>query len=339
MTIGGLSGYMSKLNIAQVDVLSNMLLKGHPKIKSIFNPILSSIRLIGGKVPTSKSMPESARKVPKVKVDKEAKGIMEHLDTKKFIPISKQTFYCKDSRGDAANFGAPGGDFGEFLLALNCYSSISVDSSLDVEELFGKWLDERCSKERPFYLHTDRPALTRLFEAIGKGSLKDPRDLKGTDRELFINEFGKGSTFQGCGHLRLILEDLEAYGIKKDVFESLTAAFFKKFFKGDERVQFKIYETIQDGRALAVIYGPAYLDSESILCTQTIDEDQVFILNQHAVSLFRKNYLVPFFCSRKSAGISSEEMYAKMEEKGWKNAMMSANTLAGGKPIYRVDLE
>lgn len=328
------------LNIAQVDVLSNMVLKGLPKFKSIFNPILGSIRLAVGKVPTAKAMPESARKVPKVKVDEEAKGILEHLDTKKFVPIAKQTFYCKDSRGDAANFGAPGGDFGEFLLALNCYASISADSSsLDVEEIFGRWLDLRCSKARPFYLHTDRPALTRLFEAVGRENLKDPRDLKGEEHELFIKEFGKGSTFQGCGHLRLILEDSDAYGIKKDVFEFLTGAFFKKYFKGDERVQFKIYETIQNGRALAVIYGPADLDSGSILCTQTVEEDQVFILNQHAVSLFRKNYLVPFFCSLKSAGITAEEMYAKMEEKGWKNAMMTANTLAGGKPVYRVDLE
>ena len=55
---------------------------------------------MGGKVPIEKNMPESARKVvPKVKVDKEAKGILEHLDAKKFVPISKQTFYCKDSLG------------------------------------------------------------------------------------------------------------------------------------------------------------------------------------------------------------------------------------------------
>lgn len=279
------------------------------------------------------------KKPANVKIDKEAKGLAEHFgEKKKFIPIDKQTFYCKDSRGDEANFGAPGGDFGEFLLALDCYSSISkID--FDIEMIFERWLDERCSKERPFYLHTDRPALTRLFQSIGKEEeVNDLNDLKSKElQEKFIKEFGKSSNFQGCGHLRLILEDQKSYEIDTKLFESLSAAFFKKYFYGDERLQFKIYETVQNGRALAVIYGSADLKEESILATQTVGDDQVFILNQHAVSNYRKQFLVPFFCSL-NRSISAETMYEKMEEKGWRNAMLSANKLAGGKPIYRVDL-
>lgn len=302
-------------------------------------PSLKTITKIKKMIPETKA---PNRAVPQVKIDKEAKGLLEHFGEKKFAPIDKQTFYCKDSRGDDSNFGAPGGDFGEFLLALDCYSFISkAQKEVEVDMIFGRWLDERCSKERPFYLHTDRPALTRLFQSLGKEELKEPSDL---DKELqgrFINEFGSSSNFQGCGHLRLILEDIEgkSYEIKRKLFESLSAAFFKRYFEGDERLKFKIYETVQDGRALAVIYGSAELKEESILATQTVGEDQIFILNQHAVSNYRKQFLVPFFCSiSNKEDLSVEEMYRKMEEKGWRNAMLSANTLAGGKPIYRVDL-
>ena len=31
-------------------------------------------------------------------------------------------------------------------------------------------------------------------------------------------------------------------------------------------------------------------------------------------------------------------MLEAMETIGWRNAMMSANSLAGGKPIYKVDI-
>lgn len=315
-------------------------------IFSLFN-----FKSFGSKTPTviKNMIPEKklARSIPQVKIDKEAKGLLEHFGEKKFVPIAAQTFYCKDSRGDEANFGAPGGDFGEFLLALDCYTSI-YKAEVDAEIIFERWLDERCSKERPFYLHTDRPALMRLFKAIGKGEeeeFKHPRELNKELQAKFIEEFGSSSKFQGCGHLRLILEDVEekSYEIKGKLFKSLSVAFFKRYFEGDDRVQFKIYETIQDGRALAVIYGSCNLKEESILATQTEGEDQIFILNQHAVSNYRKQFLVPFFCSlnRKDEELDllrEEEMYGKMEEKGWRNAMMSANTLAGGKPIYQVHL-
>ena len=313
-------------------------------IFSLFN-----FKSFGSKTPSiiKNMIPEvkSAPSILQVKIDKEAKGLLEHFEEKRFVPIAAQTFYCKDSRGDEANFGAPGGDFGEFLLALDCYSSISK-AEIDAEIIFGRWLDERCSKERPFYLHTDRPALMRLFQALGKGQeeLKDPLDLNKELQAKFIQEFGRSSKFQGCGHLRLILEDVEekSYEIRRKLFESLSAAFFKKYFESDDRVQFKIYETIQDGRALAVIYGSSSLKEESILATQTVGEDQIFILNQHAVSNYRKQFLVPFFCSLNNKDkdlLREDEMYDKIEEKGWRNAMMSANTLAGGKPIYRVDLK
>ena len=291
-----------------------------------FKPIAPAI--------TNKIIPETrTRKMSSssVKIEKEAKGLLEHFGENKFVPIGKQTFYCKDSRGDEANFGAPGGDFGEFLLGLDCYNSIKQqpNDSIDVEKVFGKWLDERCSKERPFYLHTDRPAMTRLFEAIGKKGedIKDPNELNEELQKEFVKEFGSSSNFQGCGHLRLILEEEDSYEINRKLFESLSAAFFKKYFKGDERVQFKIYETIQDGRALSIIYG-GLADESSVLATQTVGNDQVFILNQHAVSNYRKRFIVPFFCSLDDG-----------KEKGWRNAMKTANTLAGGKPIYRVDIE
>lgn len=281
-----------------------------------------------------------AAKMTNIKFDKEiSPEICDHF-TNKFVPIEKQTFYCKDSRGDYENFGAPGGDFGEFLLALDCFKKTgkrNSEISFNVDGMFEKWLKERCSKGRPFYLHSDRPALNKILKSIGKEEGSDlPTDPIG--REKFIESFGNKSEFQGCGHLRLMLENPEGYSIDLDLFSQLSRAFFTRYFNGDERLIFKIYEIPQDGCALVVINGSVDMKNSvlSTQCKKTKTNHQVFILNQHAVSAFRKHFLVPFFVN--GSGEQAEKMFEEMEKIGWRNAMMSANTLAGGKPIYKVDL-
>ena len=132
--------------------------------------------------------------MPKLRFEKElSPEISSHL-TNKFVPIEKETFYCKDSRGDSENFGAPGGDFGEFLLALDCYEKVSGKrgnlSAESVDEIFEKWLNERCSKERPFYLHSDRPALNRLLKSVHQEGLNLPIDIEdSTKKDEFIEKF------------------------------------------------------------------------------------------------------------------------------------------------------
>ena len=283
--------------------------------------------------------------MPKLRFEKElSPEISSHL-TNKFVPIEKETFYCKDSRGDSENFGAPGGDFGEFLLALDCYEKVSGKrgnlSAESVDEIFEKWLNERCSKERPFYLHSDRPALNRLLKSVDQGGLNLPIEIEdSTKKDEFIEKFSSSGDFQGCGHLRLILENPQGYSIDLKLFSHLSRAFFRRYFKGDDRVLFKVYEIPQDGCALVIINGSNELRT-SMLSIQCLSDNcsdqsthQVFILNQHAVSCFRKHFLVPFFGTKDGQG----KMFEEMEAIGWRNAMMSANTLAGGKPIYNVEL-
>lgn len=279
---------------------------------------------------------------PKIKVNlvNEPVEISNHFGPSphKFVPIEKQTFYCKDSRGDEENFGAPGGDFGEFLLALECFKRSNPSEDLNVDEIFERWLKERCSKERPFYLHSDKAALNRLLKSINyeyKEELNVPlRDIK--NQGEFIEKFGISGEFHGCGHLRLILEEPSSYSINLKLFSRLIRAFFIRYFNGDERLMFKVYDIPQNGCALVVIDGPNTL-KQSILSTQCINPNhQIFILNQHAVSTFRKHYLVPFFI--KEDQVEREKMLEEMETLGWMNAMFSAKKLAGDKPIYKVNL-
>lgn len=320
--------------------------------------------------------------------------LASHILRDKFVGIEGQSFFCKDSRGDEENFGAAAGDFGEFLLALDCFKKMltgSISSSTSVHELFEKWLVyANCSPQRPFYLHTDRLALTKIFSKMNRPDLKDPielsNDLRAQNRflEVLLSESGE---FQGCGHLRLLMAtDSNEYEIDAALLEQLTTAYFRFYWAKDLRIKYKIYESLQNGKAVAIIIQndeqtPTTLNTQnthnthntqstynthntpsttttstnttsttpltttndsspcSVLSIQSCGQnDQIFILNQHAVTLYRKHFLVPFFVNAANGSIDSGALFDCIERKGWKNAMKTAQVLAEGKPIYKVKL-
>ncbi len=275
--------------------------------------------------------------------------------------VDTQTFYCKDSRGDEVNFGAPGGDFGEFLLAASlCTSTESNNESANesnnesaiesanepqikklirTNTLLTEWINKKCSKHRPFYLHTDEAALKRIFAHLNwTHSISHLKSCTEAQQEAFLDALCRGpANFHGCGHLRLIREQETQYKISKALMNELLREFFKLYWSQDERVLLKIYSCDLEGKGLAIVRGPSDL-KESLLGKQKLASgQQCFILNQHACTLYRRDHLVPFFVARGRG--SEKDVLAAMEEKGWSNAMMSANNLAPGKPVYEIEIK
>ena len=255
----------------------------------------------------------------------------------KFVPVAEQTFYCKDSRGAEANFGAPGGDFGEFLLA--CSELQRLEADVDFKALLREWIDQKCTAKRPFYLHTDEAALKRVFESINL-PFKDVQRLDKREQVAFLAALQSGpSTFHGCGHLRLIREQEEGYAISKALMDQLLEGFFGLYWQQCPNVMFKVYDCGLDARALAIVHGPEEMKS-SLLATQRLSNgQQCFILNQHAVSVFRKDHLAPFFAGKSGGQVEEKDFFKGLEQRGWENAMKTAGALAPNLPIYRIDLE
>ncbi len=271
--------------------------------------------------------------IPKIP-DQDAFVLEAHFEGKQFAPISERTFYCKDSRGEEGNFGAPGGDFGEFLLAA---SECNNDKTNDFRALLKEWIEKKCSVERPFYLHSDEAALKRVFEQIKVPFTDDLNSLTSDQRSAFLDALCTGpANYHGCGHLRLIREREEAYGIQKGLMNELFKGFFEAYWQGNRKVLFKIYRGELDARGLAIISGPLDGMKKSLLGRQKLENgQQCFILNQHAVSIYRRDHLVPFF-EEKGA---EKGLFELMEMKGGENAMKTAEALAAGKPIYRIVLK
>lgn len=263
--------------------------------------------------------------------------------------VAGQTFYCKDSRGEEANFGAAGGDFGEFLLACSEFAkraSSGAGKKVDSKALLAEWISLKCTAKRPFYLHTDQAALNRVFEHMKPSppSTTELRQLSAQEQAAFMEALCHGpSAFHGCGHLRLIHEQPANFGIDKSLLNELLSAFFEHVWQGNASVLLKVYQCDLEGSAVVIVDGPLEKTDSPVGIQRLRNGHQCFILNQHAVSVFRKQHLTPFFVQKMAAGGGGredveEDFFQALERRGWENAMRTAEALAAGKPVYHLKL-
>ena len=87
-------------------------------------------------------------------------GTIEDLS---YISIEEASFKCLDGRYSTAILGTPGGDAGEFLMALSVYEDLVLDKTLSqesVDNFFYAYLGSM--KQDKFYMCTDDNAINHL---------------------------------------------------------------------------------------------------------------------------------------------------------------------------------
>lgn len=159
---------------------------------------------------------------------------------------------CVDGREDHHIVGTPGGDAGELLLLLATAERINhqpLDSS-HIPDLLAHYFDTFGQ----FYMHTDTHALEHLLQALHEdphfvGRLPEEGDLQ--HMELFVRhppEDLRPALLEhllephnvGCGHLRLILEHPEEYGVRLQLTRDMMGAAFEALWAGNEEVDYEV---------------------------------------------------------------------------------------------------
>ncbi len=124
-------------------------------------------------------------------------------------------------------FGTPGGDSGEFLLALSTFFQLGgadATDTLAVLSLFQGFLQVL---QRPFYMHMDLPSMSNLvaqikafYPAVANLSVIPPA-YQAAAFTLVVN-----ASNIGCGHLKLLL----AYPDLYQTPVALTTNFIKAYY-------------------------------------------------------------------------------------------------------------
>jgi hypothetical protein len=172
---------------------------------------------------------------------------------------------CVDGRSPHCVAGAPGGNAGLLILLLASWEQSAGRplSPTTVDDIFRRYLDQFGS----FYLHTDREAQDRLAAtvALQHGSLAlargpgraaaidtlvrtPPRDLQPALLEALVDP-----AHVGCSHLRLLLEEPQAYGVRHALVDAVLRSYFRRLWEGDPRLVLDILDGAHRETAVACI--------------------------------------------------------------------------------------
>jgi rhodanese-related sulfurtransferase len=146
---------------------------------------------------------------------------------------------CVDGRDDRAVIGTPGGDAGEFLLALASVERVT-GKPVDLERL-PALLEAYLETFGHFYIHSDTTAGNNLIKSMRAdpelGPLLPPTSYGPKEwraymstppeelRPLIVKHFTIPGNF-GCGHIRLMLQSPEKYLIRRELVEAFLRAYF-----------------------------------------------------------------------------------------------------------------
>lgn len=173
---------------------------------------------------------------------------------------------CIDGRETSPVIGTPGGDAGELVLALAALEQVTGDDvDLDhVDAVFDAYSEEFGR----FYLHTDEHALEGLARRLGGDprfaevapSLHHPHVVEELVRRpppalrAALLDHLTHPEGVGCGHLRLLLQNPEEYGARRELTEAVLRAAFSRGWEDPERVQLVVlHGEHQEGAVVRVV--------------------------------------------------------------------------------------
>ncbi len=268
-----------------------------------------------------------------------------------FLMQSKTS--CVDGRDDHGVVGSPGGDAGEFVLALAAVEALTgrtIDDAA-VERLLGGAFDTFGR----FYMHTDLGAINRFIAAMRadpalEGALPPrdaapalwrrwnaapPAEFRGRIVEHLIRP-----EHTGCGHLRLILENGEAYGVRRGLADAFLRAFFRLRWAGAVEAEYVILGGgHQEGAVVNVtVEGEIWPFTRIPLVSPMCGGVQIFVNHPQVVAYLRRQS-AGWFCQQPGLGLEvgdHEALFERMQELAGRQLELTLGRLAKGLPIYEV---
>ncbi len=172
---------------------------------------------------------------------------------------------CVDGREEHHIIGTPGGDAGELLLLLATAERVNHQplESNHIPDLLADYFDTFGE----FYMHTDTHALEHLLRALHEDPLfadRVPEEGDVQHAELFLRhppEDLRPALLEhlvephnvGCGHLRLVLEHPEEYGVRVELTRELIGAIYEALWARREELVYEVLRgTHQEGTVINV---------------------------------------------------------------------------------------
>jgi hypothetical protein len=207
---------------------------------------------------------------------------------------------CIDGRDAHAIVGTPGGDAGELVLALATAERLygRPFTREEVARIFDAYLDAFGH----FYMHSDDHAVAALIERLHvefpDAELPSPHDHAAlTDFMLSppprlrtrMLELLAEPAFVGCGHLRMMLQQPDAYGVRAELVAEVLRNFHRDLWAGHPATDFVVLQgRHQESAVLTVeLDHEVHTYTRIPLVSPRVDDTEVFVLHPHVARFVR----------------------------------------------------
>jgi hypothetical protein len=153
--------------------------------------------------------------------------LIGHPGELKYVNVEDTHFECLDGRNQKGILATPGGDAGEFILALHIYDDLLGGNRKLTQEAVDTYLKRYLEWMRQdiFYMCTDENALHHLEKEVGVEGVNiiNPRPQL---RDELLKVIAKPDNV-GCLHTRMLLKYKDLYQSKAELVQMTIKAFYK----------------------------------------------------------------------------------------------------------------
>ncbi len=260
-----------------------------------------------------------------------------------------KSFSCIDGRDERGLIGTPGGDAGEFLLSLAAVERVT-GATLDeqtVEHALLAHLDAFGDFSRHCDAHAFEKLLTalrgdaRMDAAIDGGGVKSADDLRRLPVEVHpaVLEHLLNPDHLGCGHVRLMLQKSDEYGIRAELVESFLRAFMRLWWAGAPELDITVLQGEHEETAIVNVRldEKPWSLTRVPLVSPTCAGNQVFVNHPDIANHLRRG--VVEFHRRGLGPVTVDDgaaLQAAIDELAVQQLTSTVGYIAKGLPIYDV---
>lgn len=268
--------------------------------------------------------------------------------------LLQATRSCVDGRGDMGILGTPGGDAGELVLALHALERF-VGRRLS-HDVLTTLVERAASAMGSLYMHTDTHARERLVAALDADPELATADL-GDDMDWWrwlsspppehrarVLEQLLKPEHVGCGHLRLMLEHRDDYGVRGDLVRDVITAFTELRWRGVPELDLVV---LPGGHKEAGVFdvtveGVLHGTSEVPLIAPSCPEGQVFVNHPQVATYVRTELAAVLADQGDLVPVAPEDaptLARLMDLMGQEHAQKTLAFLGSGLPMFSIHFD
>lgn len=263
---------------------------------------------------------------------------------------------CVDGRDDHGVVGTPGGDTGELLLALAATEIVTGRpiTTKTLKQVMSRYIDAFGH----LYMHTDTSALNRfIFSMRADPRLAaelPPRETQGPGwraymarppahvRELILEHLLMPDHI-GCGHVRLMMQNGNEYGIREALVRAFLHEYYMMRWSGSSEAEFIVLGGgHHEGAVVSVRLSEEVFPFTRVpLISPACGSRQMFVAHPD-VAFFLRRQLAAFMTMQRETGLvraDRERLLERMTVLGERQINSTLGRLAKGLPHYVVRFE